>query len=169
MYKLNECQCIIIIGLIVIAIYVVFTPRRVSSLSPLVLCHLGIFLNGGFNEHHIHTNPQRGLVFLFIHVDAIHILCVIFTGRFPNLENDVEEGICQVIAHMWLKSELKKGYAGSSINKRLGEFFIHQIEMDSSPIYGHGFRAASRAVAQYGLSQRIQNLRQTNWQIPMLD
>ncbi|KAG0589905.1 hypothetical protein KC19_1G056900 [Ceratodon purpureus] len=86
-------------------------------------------------------------------------------GRFPDLENDTEEGICQVIAHMWLKSELetltRRSYNGSSINKRLGEFFLHQIETDSSPIYGDGFRAASAAVAKYGLPRTLHHLRQT--------
>jgi len=66
---------------------------------------------------------------------------------------------------MWLKVELesmkRRSYGGSSTNKRLGEFFLHQIETDSSPIYGDGFRAASAAVAKYGLPQTLHHLRQT--------
>lgn len=88
-------------------------------------------------------------------------------GQFPNLENDVEEGICQVIAHMWLKAELENltrrtsGSDDSSVSKRLGEFFLHQIETDSSQIYGDGFRAASKAVAAYGLPRTLHHLRRT--------
>jgi hypothetical protein len=85
-------------------------------------------------------------------------------GNFPSLENDVEEGICQVIAHIWLKQELeklnKKGVSSAS-TKRLGEFFLHQIETDSSPIYGDGFRAAMAAVNTYGLERTIKYLRDT--------
>lgn len=118
-------------------------PRQCEVTAILVLYGLPRLLTGSILAHE--------LMHAWIRLD----------GRFPNLENDVEEGICQAIAHMWLKSELKRGYGGSSINKRLGEFFIHQIETDSSPIYGHGFRAASAAVAKYGLSRTIHHLRQT--------
>ncbi|XP_024366114.1 protein DA1-related 1 isoform X1 [Physcomitrium patens] len=84
-------------------------------------------------------------------------------GRYPNLDNDVEEGICQVIAHMWLKSELETlmRTGVSLVIKRLGEFFLHQIETDSSPIYGDGFRTASAAVSSHGLTRTLHHLRQT--------
>jgi hypothetical protein len=84
-------------------------------------------------------------------------------GGFPNLENDIEEGICQVIAHMWLRSELdilRSSYK-SPVSERLGEFFLHQIETDASPVYGDGFRAASRAVSAYGFQRTLHHLRQT--------
>lgn len=86
-------------------------------------------------------------------------------GHFPTLDNEIEEGICQVIAHMWLRSELdmmRRSYGGaSSSSKRLGEFFLHQIETDASPIYGDGFRAASKAVSVYGLPRTLNHLRHT--------
>lgn len=86
-------------------------------------------------------------------------------GRFPNLDNDIEEGICQVIAHIWLKDELdkmttRKSRSGAT-HQRLGEFFLHQIETDSSPIYGDGFRAAYAAASAYGLARTLDHLRQT--------
>jgi hypothetical protein len=85
-------------------------------------------------------------------------------GRFPNLDNDIEEGICQVIAHIWLKDELEKMTRKSrsgATHQRLGEFFLHQIETDSSPIYGDGFRAAYAAASAYGLARTLDHLRQT--------
>ncbi|XP_024368281.1 protein DA1 [Physcomitrium patens] len=83
-------------------------------------------------------------------------------GRFPNLDNDIEEGICQVIAHIWLKEELEKlKRSVSRETKRLGEFFLHQIETDSSPIYGDGFRAAYTAYKNYGLAKTLNHLRNT--------
>ncbi|KAJ8642412.1 hypothetical protein MRB53_019106 [Persea americana] len=88
---------------------------------------------------------------------------------YRNLSPDVEEGICQVLSHMWLESEVMPGsrrmpstttasssssYSSSTskkvgksdIEKKLGEFFLHQIAHDSSPTYGEGFRAAYSAV-----------------------
>jgi hypothetical protein len=85
-------------------------------------------------------------------------------GHFPNLDNDIEEGICQVIAHIWLKDELEKmtrKSRSSTTHQRLGEFFLHQIETDSSPIYGDGFRAAYAAAKAYGLACTLDHLRQT--------
>ncbi|KAJ6420000.1 hypothetical protein OIU84_030011 [Salix udensis] len=94
---------------------------------------------------------------------------------YPNLSPDVEEGICQVLAHMWLDSEIysssgsegassssssssspssssstssKKG-PRSDFEKKLGEFFKHQIESDESPTYGtrvQGRRAGSAEI-----------------------
>lgn len=103
-------------------------------------------------------------------------------GNFPNLENDVEEGICQVIAHIWLRSELEfkssrktapanatanpntnanANLSYSAASKRLGEFFLHQIETDASPVYGDGFRSAYAAASKYGLVKTLAHLRKT--------
>ncbi|CAL9210341.1 unnamed protein product [Musa hybrid cultivar] len=93
---------------------------------------------------------------------------------YRNLDPDVEEGICQVLAHMWLDSEIisgsgsnaasssstrpsKKG-ARTQTERKLGEFFKHQIESDVSPEYGDGFRAANRAVDQYGLRRTLDHI-----------
>lgn len=109
---------------------------------------------------------------------------------YPNLSPDVEEGICQVLAHMWLDSEIysgsgsdiassssststptpsssspnstssKKG-AKSQFEKKLGEFFKHQIESDSSSAYGDGFREGNKAVLKYGLKSTLDHIRLT--------
>ncbi|KAJ9703342.1 hypothetical protein PVL29_004937 [Vitis rotundifolia] len=104
---------------------------------------------------------------------------------YPNLSQDVEEGICQVLAYMWLDSEIyssagtdvasasssssspssssttsKKG-ARSQFEKKLGEFFKHQIETDTSPAYGDGFRAGNQAVQKYGLKSTLDHIRLT--------
>lgn len=101
-------------------------------------------------------------------------LCSVPPG-FRNLEPDVEEGICQVVAHMWLESEVTAG-AGpssssstskqhkgpkSSVEKKLGEFFLHQIAMDSSPVYGDGFRAGHASMLQFGLRRTLEHIRMT--------
>ncbi|KAF8402990.1 hypothetical protein HHK36_011084 [Tetracentron sinense] len=99
---------------------------------------------------------------------------------YPNLSPWVEEGICQVLAHMWLESEVipgsrsmpstsaassassssKKG-GKSDIEKKLGDFFMHQIAHDTTTAYGEGFRAANAAVNKYGLRHTLNHIRQT--------
>ncbi|GJM95882.1 hypothetical protein PR202_ga12667 [Eleusine coracana subsp. coracana] len=103
---------------------------------------------------------------------------------YRTLSPEVEEGICQVLAHLWLESEITSG-SGSSITtssaasssssappsskkgaktdfeKKLGEFFKHQIETDSSVAYGDGFRAGIRAVELYGLRSTLDHIKLT--------
>lgn len=98
---------------------------------------------------------------------------------FRNLQPDVEEGICQVLAHMWLESEVMAGSSSapsssssssvsknpkgpkSEVEKKLGEFFLHQVAMDSSPIYGEGFRAGHASMVQYGLRRTLEHIKMT--------
>ncbi|KAF5463911.1 hypothetical protein F2P56_014038 [Juglans regia] len=100
---------------------------------------------------------------------------------YRNLSPEVEEGICQVLAFMWLESELytasgidfvsstsssspftssKKGKR-SDFEKRCGEFFKHHIELDASPAYGDGFRTGRQAVDKYGLKNTLDHIRLT--------
>lgn len=105
---------------------------------------------------------------------------------YPNLSPEVEEGICQVLAHMWLDAEMystsgsdvassstssssssssssassKKGKR-SDFEKKLGDFFKHQIESDSSTAYGEGFRIGNKAVLKYGLRRTLDHIRMT--------
>ncbi|WZY82107.1 hypothetical protein YC2023_028491 [Brassica napus] len=106
---------------------------------------------------------------------------------YRNLNPEVEEGICQVLSFMWLESEVlsdpssrsmpststatsSSSSSSSSINKKggktnvekkLGEFFKHQIAHDASPAYGGGFRAANAAVCKYGLRRTLDHIRFT--------
>ncbi|KAJ6848205.1 protein DA1-related 1-like [Iris pallida] len=100
---------------------------------------------------------------------------------YRDLSPEVEEGICQVLAHMWLDSEIVSG-SGSNVasssssssaatpskkgprsqsEKRLGEFFKHQIESDTSSAYGDGFRAGDKAVLKYGLRSTLDHIKMT--------
>ncbi|TYJ49273.1 hypothetical protein E1A91_A01G123100v1 [Gossypium mustelinum] len=98
---------------------------------------------------------------------------------FQTLSQDVEEGICQVLAHMWIATQLDSSSSsdvaptsssGSSrirkgkrpeFERKLGEFFKHQIESDTSPVYGDGFRAGNQAVYKYGLRRTLEHIRMT--------
>ncbi|KAJ0747751.1 putative transcription factor interactor and regulator LIM family [Helianthus annuus] len=93
---------------------------------------------------------------------------------YRTLSQDVEEGICQVLAHMWLKSQIafisssntssatsSRQGKRSPFDKKLAEFFKHQIESDMSPVYGNGFRAGNQAVLKYGLPSTLEHIRLT--------
>ncbi|XP_009364310.2 protein DA1-like isoform X2 [Pyrus x bretschneideri] len=99
---------------------------------------------------------------------------------YQPLRQDVEEGICQVLAHMWLEAELMSGSGGnaastssssssrtskkgtkSPFESKLGGFFLHQLETDMSPVYGDGFRAGQQAVQKYGLRSTLEHIRMT--------
>lgn len=108
---------------------------------------------------------------------------------YRNLNAEVEEGICQVMSYLWLESEIlpsssrhaqpSSSYASSSSSsysypptsskkggishteKKLGEFFMHQIAHDTSTAYGDGFRTAYAAVNKYGLRQTLNHIRLT--------
>ncbi|PKA49619.1 Protein DA1 [Apostasia shenzhenica] len=101
---------------------------------------------------------------------------------FGALSPQVEEGICQVLAHMWLDSEIMSGSGSnvastssassssstaskkcrrSQIEAKLGDFFKHQIESDVSSAYGDGFRAGNQAVHRYGLRSTLEHIQLT--------
>ncbi|KAI0503540.1 hypothetical protein KFK09_014474 [Dendrobium nobile] len=96
---------------------------------------------------------------------------------YRDLNPKVEEGICQVLAHMWVESEImsstgsnvassssstlsKKGTRSES-ERKLGDFFKIQIELDPSPVYGDGFRAGNEAVIKYGLKTTLDHIKLT--------
>lgn len=54
----------------------------------------------------------------------------------------------------------KKGKR-SDFEKKLGEFFKHQIESDTSAAYGDGFREGNKAVLKYGLRRTLDHIRLT--------
>jgi hypothetical protein len=57
----------------------------------------------------------------------------------------------------YLPTSSKKGRI-SHTEKKLGEFFMHQIANDTSTAYGDGFRAAQEAVNKYGLRQTLNHI-----------
>eukprot|EP00268_Persea_americana_P009025 TRINITY_DN1355_c0_g1_i8.p1 TRINITY_DN1355_c0_g1~~TRINITY_DN1355_c0_g1_i8.p1 ORF type:complete len:471 (+),score=84.27 TRINITY_DN1355_c0_g1_i8:551-1963(+) len=100
---------------------------------------------------------------------------------YSTLRPEVEEGICQVLAHMWLDSEIFSGSGShvassssssssstsskkgtrSQFERKLGDFFKHQIESDTSAAYGDGFRVGNEAVLRYGLRQTLDHIKLT--------
>lgn len=88
-----------------------------------------------------------------------------FLKGYRNISVEVEEGICQVLAHMWLISQISATSSRqgkrSPFEKKLAEFFKHQIESDMSHVYGNGFRAGNQAVLKYGLQKTLYHIKST--------
>ncbi|PIN09049.1 Adaptor protein Enigma [Handroanthus impetiginosus] len=61
----------------------------------------------------------------------------------------------------WSSSSSSKKGGKSSVESKLGEFFMHQIANDASPAYGGGYRAAMTAVNKYGLRRTLDHIRYT--------
>ena len=130
-------------------------------------------------------------VCLSFYCSPVEIICVFdmvspalliggLTG-YRNLRPEAEEGICQVLAHMWLESEIYSASGSdvassssssapsssstkgkrSDFEKKLGEFFKHQIEFDRSPAYGDGFRIGKQAVLKYTLKRTLDHIQMT--------
>ncbi|KAL2489480.1 Protein DA1-related 1 [Forsythia ovata] len=94
--------------------------------------------------------------------------------RHCDVNHDVEEGICQVLAHMWLESQMSSispidnaSTSSTSTGSRspfegkLGDFSRYQIESDTSEMYGDSFRAGHKAVLGYGLEYTLDHIRMT--------
>ncbi|KAG2261931.1 hypothetical protein Bca52824_069010 [Brassica carinata] len=89
---------------------------------------------------------------------------------YRNLDTVLEEGICQVLGHMWLESQrcsnINAASSSSSqtspsdttskigdqsdFEKKLVEFCINQIETDESPVYGNGFKKVNEMMVSNG-------------------
>ena len=92
------------------------------------------------------------------------VSATLFSGGFPHMRPEVEEGICQVMSHIWLSAELRRAENKASTSQKgvntpaqakLGQFYLHQIATDSSPIYGDGFRRGLAAVNQFGYTDKV--------------
>ncbi|KAJ0239034.1 Powdery mildew resistance protein [Hirschfeldia incana] len=85
---------------------------------------------------------------------------------YRNLNKVMEEGICQVLAHMWLESQTyatttdtsMKGECGG-FERELVEFCKNQIETDDSPVYGVGFRKVNHMVNNSSLNEILREIR----------
>ena len=121
--------------------------------------------------------------------EAFHVWCSL-TKDFPFvLPPEVEEGMCQLIAYKYLehvrqnkdrhelrRSESQKSRASitsapnaqttSKIltpdewDTRLRAYFSSQIETDTNPVYGGGFRQAAECYAALGLEILIQHIKE---------
>lgn len=99
---------------------------------------------------------------------------VMVTGH-NNLNKVLEEGICQVLGHMWLETQryapidvaaassssssnaAKKG-EWSELEKKLVDFYKYEIETDESAVYGEGFRKVNYMVTNSSLQETLKEI-----------
>ena len=97
-----------------------------------------------------------------------------------SLTQHAEGGICQVLAYMWLNTELMSRYGSdiastsssmtlpspsrqgtrSKFERKFGEFLKYMIESDTS-VYGDGFRTGYRSVLRHGLGRTLDHILMT--------
>ena len=70
---------------------------------------------------------------------------------FHKMALKTEEGLCQLLAYLWLRQEGHCRAEGERERERL--YHMNKIFEDSSEIYGAGFRAAFEAHERYGISR----------------
>lgn len=91
--------------------------------------------------------------------EATHAFIKLHNGFPRDIPPMVEEGVCQLISYLWLKYKhvvaAESGEENAAFNARLREFFMHQIEHDTSAVYGDGFRRALDAYERTHSLQRI--------------
>ena len=69
----------------------------------------------------------------------------------------VEEGLCQLVALLWLEREVAR-----LDDPRHASFLAEQIRTDASEVYGGGVRAALAAYHRYGgLGSVLSHVRET--------
>jgi len=73
-----------------------------------------------------------------------------FTQNYPELPPLVEEGVCELFEHLWLKSQRTPE----------AEYRLKVMDDDTSPVYGEGFQAARRALRKRTLAQMLAYVRQ---------
>lgn len=85
-----------------------------------------------------------------------------------GFDKQSEEGVCQLVAHLYLASQERTltthdtsssfppGDSGDLNEKHLNQFFKFSIETEKSPIYGQGYRKAAALYEQIGLEPILQ-------------
>jgi len=95
-----------------------------------------------------------------------------FAAMPHEFDKQSEEGVCQLVAHLYLQ-ELERGRRGNSggeggggdsddlLDSDLRKFFKFSVETDQSRVYGEGFRKAAALYAVLGLEPILNALIET--------
>ncbi|MEW5301877.1 MAG: hypothetical protein WDW36_004705 [Sanguina aurantia] len=77
--------------------------------------------------------------------------------NIASLDARVEEGLCQLIAALWLDRQHGE-FPLDGCEQRLASYFSYQIRQDPSVIYGDGFREAYEAFQLVGLTAVVDSV-----------
>jgi len=116
-------------------------------------CHVEKTRNGQVIERSVeaililHGLPQEHFAAI-----AAHELChtYLFMAEFPKLDPMIEEGLCELTSHLWLKQQ----------NTPEAAFRLKLLNNNDDPIYGRGFQMARSAYERHGLPAVLRHVRQ---------
>ncbi|CAI5525315.1 unnamed protein product, partial [Closterium sp. Naga37s-1] len=96
-------------------------------------------------------------------VPALNPLLASLPPPFPTaLPSEIEEAMCQVMAHLWLQRYQQQLKSPSPFQSGFLEFCLTRVASDPSPALLDSFRSAYSAVVFKGLLATIQTLRMSN-------
>ncbi|QDZ22079.1 LIM zinc-binding domain-containing protein [Chloropicon primus] len=74
---------------------------------------------------------------------------------FPKLTLQTEEGLCQLLAYLWLKAQPP----GEGDKEKEKLYHMTKIFEDESVVYGDGFRMSFEAYTKYGLNRVLSHVK----------
>ncbi|KAK4789677.1 hypothetical protein SAY86_016981 [Trapa natans] len=117
------------------------------------------------------VNLAHEMLHAWIHLDGSYLWIrgqVNELGYLGSESDKVHEGLCVVVAHMWLESEIdamSRNEQSSPLEldfeRKLRRYLMWRIEKNPHPIYGGGFRMVQPAVIKYGLKGTLDYMRMT--------
>ena len=81
-------------------------------------------------------------------------------NSFPKMSLQTEEGLCQLVAYIYLQKQDKDPKDGDREKERL--YHMNKIFEDDSEVYGEGFRKSFEAFTKYGLSRVLSHVKLTS-------
>lgn len=120
-------------------------PARCEITAILVLSNLPRLLTGSILAHELMHAWLR-------------------LNHYKDLPLQVEEGLCQLMALLWLESSSSSGSTSGGnegYEEKLAAFLGYQIRSDTSIVYGEGFRVAHDSFQRHGLAAVLQHVRMT--------
>ncbi|KAL6526489.1 hypothetical protein OROGR_015579 [Orobanche gracilis] len=154
-------------------------PQKTIPVSLVDISTLKEAIKG--DKHDLHLIPDH-LGLCTSRVDIHNGTCVVLAIRvlyglpsgYQDISVEVEEGMCQVLAHMWLESQVlpettsmpsttpsSSSPWSSSFENKLHKNIMYRTVHNKSPIYGGGYRDAMSAVKKYGLHHTLDHIRHT--------
>lgn len=93
--------------------------------------------------------------------EAMHVYIRLNSTIPLHLPSQVEEGICQLVAYLYLQfiRRTESSSESSAWEKQLLPYFLQEIETDTSVVYGDGFRAAKKCCDELGLDVLLEYVR----------
>ncbi|CAI5929489.1 unnamed protein product, partial [Closterium sp. NIES-64] len=97
-----------------------------------------------------------------LQLPAVPALNPLLASLPPPFPTEIEEAMCQVMAHLWLQRYQQQLKSPSAFQSGFLEFCLTRVASDPSPALLDSFRSAYSAVVFKGLLATIQTLRMSN-------